>query len=129
MNCLATLANMAPHCHQLSAYAAERLVSLFDMLSKKYFHLYLLSFSFPWPFLWGNYSFDLTLNEKCLFFPRHLNFPFYNGSRYNKLAEQRDKKTHVDRVSLVGEDGLVQDMVLCCWFLRSLTVLFPQIAV
>lgn len=35
-NCLATLANMAPHVHRLSAYASQRLVSLFDMLSKKY---------------------------------------------------------------------------------------------
>ncbi|EPS63352.1 hypothetical protein M569_11433, partial [Genlisea aurea] len=35
-NVLATLANMAPHVHRLSAYAAQRLVSLFDMLSRKY---------------------------------------------------------------------------------------------
>ncbi|KAL6007239.1 hypothetical protein ACLOJK_032735 [Asimina triloba] len=35
-NCLATLANMAPHVHRLSAYASQRLVSLFDMLSRKY---------------------------------------------------------------------------------------------
>ncbi|KAL0376655.1 UNVERIFIED_CONTAM: Dymeclin [Sesamum calycinum] len=35
-NCLATLANMAPHVYRLSAYASERLVSLFDMLSRKY---------------------------------------------------------------------------------------------
>lgn len=34
-NCLATLANMAPHVHRLSAYASQRLVSLFDMLSRK----------------------------------------------------------------------------------------------
>lgn len=34
--CLATLANMAPHAHRLSAYAAQRLVSLFFMLSRKY---------------------------------------------------------------------------------------------
>ncbi|CAI8604607.1 unnamed protein product [Vicia faba] len=34
--CLATLANMAPHIHRLSAYASQRLVSLFDMLSRKY---------------------------------------------------------------------------------------------
>ncbi|KAL5712454.1 hypothetical protein ACHQM5_014691 [Ranunculus cassubicifolius] len=35
-NCLATLANMAPHVHKLSAYASQRLVSLFDMLARKY---------------------------------------------------------------------------------------------
>ncbi|KAL5222506.1 hypothetical protein ABZP36_027219 [Zizania latifolia] len=35
-NCLAILANMAPHVHRLSAYASQRLVSLFDMLSCKY---------------------------------------------------------------------------------------------
>ncbi|CAA0823037.1 Unknown protein [Striga hermonthica] len=35
-NCLATLANMAPHAHRLSSYASQRLVSLFDMLSRKY---------------------------------------------------------------------------------------------
>ncbi|KAK4381769.1 Dymeclin [Sesamum angolense] len=35
-NCLATLANMAPHVYRLSAYASERLVSLFYMLSRKY---------------------------------------------------------------------------------------------
>ncbi|XP_024979607.1 dymeclin isoform X4 [Cynara cardunculus var. scolymus] len=35
-NCLATLANMAPHVHRLSSYASQRLVSLFDMLSRKY---------------------------------------------------------------------------------------------
>lgn len=34
-NCLATLANMAPHAHHLNAYASQRLVSLFDMLAKK----------------------------------------------------------------------------------------------
>ncbi|KAB2599699.1 dymeclin-like [Pyrus ussuriensis x Pyrus communis] len=34
--CLATLANMAPHVHRLSAYSSQRLVSLFDMLSRKY---------------------------------------------------------------------------------------------
>ncbi|PPR90246.1 hypothetical protein GOBAR_AA30442 [Gossypium barbadense] len=34
--CLATLANMAPHVHRLSAYASQRLVSLFSMLSRKY---------------------------------------------------------------------------------------------
>eukprot|EP00245_Coleochaete_scutata_P002264 TRINITY_DN1297_c0_g2_i1.p1 TRINITY_DN1297_c0_g2~~TRINITY_DN1297_c0_g2_i1.p1 ORF type:complete len:518 (+),score=93.00 TRINITY_DN1297_c0_g2_i1:66-1556(+) len=38
-NCLATLANMAPHVHQLNAYASQRLVSLFDMLAKKYSRL------------------------------------------------------------------------------------------
>ncbi|GFZ14184.1 hypothetical protein Acr_24g0003740 [Actinidia rufa] len=35
-NCLAILANMAPHVHRLSAYASQRLISLFDMLSHKY---------------------------------------------------------------------------------------------
>ncbi|KAH9298090.1 hypothetical protein KI387_029772 [Taxus chinensis] len=35
-NCLATLANMAPHVHRLSPYASQRLVSLFNMLSRKY---------------------------------------------------------------------------------------------
>ncbi|GFP86041.1 dymeclin [Phtheirospermum japonicum] len=35
-NCLATLANMAPHVYKLSSYASQRLVSLFDMLSRKY---------------------------------------------------------------------------------------------
>ncbi|CAA6658509.1 unnamed protein product [Spirodela intermedia] len=35
-NCLATLANMAPHVHRLSGYASQRLVSLFDMLGRKY---------------------------------------------------------------------------------------------
>ncbi|XVF66613.1 hypothetical protein PTKIN_Ptkin10aG0051100 [Pterospermum kingtungense] len=34
--CLATLANMAPHVHRLSAYASQRLVNLFHMLSRKY---------------------------------------------------------------------------------------------
>lgn len=38
-NCLATLANMAPHVHRLDAYASERLVSLFHMLSRKYIKL------------------------------------------------------------------------------------------
>lgn len=38
-NCLATLANMAPHAHRLSAYASQRLVSLFDMLSRKYVYV------------------------------------------------------------------------------------------
>ena len=33
--CLATLANMASHVHRLSAYASQRLVSLFYMLSRK----------------------------------------------------------------------------------------------
>ncbi|KAK1395267.1 Dymeclin [Heracleum sosnowskyi] len=35
-NCLAILANMAPHVHHLSAYASQQLVSLFDMLSRRY---------------------------------------------------------------------------------------------
>ncbi|KAK7354897.1 hypothetical protein VNO80_14139 [Phaseolus coccineus] len=34
--CLATLANMAPHIHHLSAYASQRLVNLFHILSRKY---------------------------------------------------------------------------------------------
>ncbi|CAM6120274.1 unnamed protein product [Calypogeia fissa] len=38
-NCLATLANMAPHCHQLNAYASQCLVTLFDMLARKYTRL------------------------------------------------------------------------------------------
>ncbi|KAL3678033.1 hypothetical protein R1sor_020989 [Riccia sorocarpa] len=38
-NCLATLANMAPHCHQLNTYASQCLVSLFDMLGRKYTRL------------------------------------------------------------------------------------------
>ncbi|XP_022721781.1 dymeclin-like isoform X1 [Durio zibethinus] len=41
--CLATLANMAPHIHRLSAYASQRLVSLFYMLSRKYNKLVELS--------------------------------------------------------------------------------------
>ncbi|CAI9286444.1 unnamed protein product [Lactuca saligna] len=35
-NCLAALANMAPHVHRLSSYASQCLVSLFDLLSRKY---------------------------------------------------------------------------------------------
>ncbi|CAI9287613.1 unnamed protein product [Lactuca saligna] len=35
-NCLAALANVAPHVHRLSSYASQCLVSLFDMLSRKY---------------------------------------------------------------------------------------------
>ena len=38
-NCLAALANMAPHCQDTTAYASQRLVSLFDMLAKKYTRL------------------------------------------------------------------------------------------
>ena len=38
-NCLAALANMAPHCQDMTAYAAQRLVSLFDMLAKKHSRL------------------------------------------------------------------------------------------
>ncbi|KAH7429697.1 hypothetical protein KP509_09G062000 [Ceratopteris richardii] len=38
-NCLAVLSNMAPHVHRLNAYGAQRLVSLFDMLSRKYMKL------------------------------------------------------------------------------------------
>ncbi|KAF2284286.1 hypothetical protein GH714_020237 [Hevea brasiliensis] len=34
--CVATLANMAPQVHRLSAYASQRLVGLFYMLSRKY---------------------------------------------------------------------------------------------
>jgi hypothetical protein len=30
---------MAPHCHSLSPYAAQRLVTLFDMLARKYTRL------------------------------------------------------------------------------------------
>jgi len=35
-NCLAALANMAPHVQNLNSYASQRLVSLFDMLARKY---------------------------------------------------------------------------------------------
>lgn len=38
-NCLAALANMAPHVQNLNAYASQRLVSLFDMLARKYVKL------------------------------------------------------------------------------------------
>lgn len=42
-NCLAALANMAPHAHQLNAYASQRLISLFLMLARKYTRLSELS--------------------------------------------------------------------------------------
>ncbi|XP_076924201.1 uncharacterized protein LOC143586561 [Bidens hawaiensis] len=35
-NCLAALANMAPHVHRLSSYASQRLVSLFEILARIY---------------------------------------------------------------------------------------------
>lgn len=35
-NTLAALANLAPHMFGLSSHAAQRLVSLFDMLSRRY---------------------------------------------------------------------------------------------
>jgi hypothetical protein len=35
-NTLAALANLAPHMAHLSSHAAQRLVSLFDMLSRRY---------------------------------------------------------------------------------------------
>lgn len=34
-NTLAALANLAPHMSNLSSHAAQRLISLFDMLSKR----------------------------------------------------------------------------------------------
>ncbi|KAH7287047.1 hypothetical protein KP509_32G034600 [Ceratopteris richardii] len=38
-NCLAALANMAPYAHKLNAYASQRLLSLFELFSRKYFKL------------------------------------------------------------------------------------------
>lgn len=35
-NCLAILSNMAPYVYRLSAYSSQQLVSLFDMLSRKW---------------------------------------------------------------------------------------------
>ncbi|XP_078430945.1 dyggve-melchior-clausen syndrome protein [Wolffia australiana] len=35
-NCLATLANMAPHVHRLSGFASQSLISLVDKLGRKY---------------------------------------------------------------------------------------------
>jgi len=35
-NCFACLANMAPHFRDVSAYAAQRLVSIFELIAKKY---------------------------------------------------------------------------------------------
>lgn len=35
-NTLAALANIAPHISGISSHAAQRLVSLFDMLSRRY---------------------------------------------------------------------------------------------
>ena len=35
-NTLAALANLAPHAQDLSSHAAQRLVSLFDMLARRY---------------------------------------------------------------------------------------------
>ena len=35
-NTLAALANLAPHARDLSSHAAQRLVSLFDMLGRRY---------------------------------------------------------------------------------------------
>lgn len=35
-NCFAALANMAPHFRDVSAYAAQRLVSIFELIAKKY---------------------------------------------------------------------------------------------
>ena len=37
-NTLAALANLAPHINNLSSHAAQRLVSLFDMLSRRSVH-------------------------------------------------------------------------------------------
>lgn len=103
---------MAPHCHRLSAYASERLVSLFDMLAKKYIHLlFLLSLSYLCFSLDNDYC-VLLFRTNNKFFTHSLTFPTHDGSRYNKLAEQRDDKTHIDRGNSVGEDSLVEDMVL-----------------
>ena len=46
-NCLAALANMAPHVQNLNSYASQRLVSLFDMLARKCVCLAFPSASLP----------------------------------------------------------------------------------
>ncbi|KAH9624108.1 hypothetical protein KSS87_020573 [Heliosperma pusillum] len=63
-NCLATLANMAPHVHCLNSYASQRLVSLFHMLSRK----------------------------------------------YNKLEEIQNNKMHVNKVSSMYGEGILEDV-------------------
>lgn len=98
-NCLSTLANMAPHCHRLSAYASERLISLFDMLSRKYSYLFHCSC----------YGLKFPLLDHWLYQDLYLHcFAWY---RYNKLAEQRDGKILTNKGNLQEEEGLTEDMV------------------
>lgn len=88
--CLATLANMAPHAHHLSAYASQRLVSLFYMLSRKY----AINSSPFYEFADGSY-----ITEHELF------------NRYNKLSELTGDKVSI-KISLSGEDlDVSEDLV------------------
>ena len=64
---------MAPHAHRLSAYASQRLVSLFDMLSRKY--VISSSFFFVMVML---YVYNLVILIKAFIFRGYdlLIFPF-----------------------------------------------------
>lgn len=86
---------MAPHVNRLSAYASQRLVSLFDMLARKYVIVYPYSCEYNFTSIGWN-----------LFTLRAL------SDRYNKLAELKNDKMHMPNGESREGDNLPEDMVL-----------------
>ena len=61
-NTLAALANLAPHARDLSSHAAQRLVSLFDMLGRRYATVPFFPRHMPSPTSQG---YETRLGGKC----------------------------------------------------------------
>lgn len=117
-NCLAILANMAPHVHRLSAYAAQKLLSLFDILSRKYAIFITTCFWNPMNRL---ERFSFAKNELLW---KHIVIALICCIclwRYTKLAEANNKKIHTTENNPPEGKDLVEDTVIflnqtSCWF-------------
>lgn len=93
---------MAPHVHRLSAYASQRLVSLFDMLSRKY-----VSYSLHNSVSFVSYVYYLNNFDQGRIFMGLYNFVL----RYSKLVELKSNKIQIGNGESRG-DNLPEDTVV-----------------
>jgi hypothetical protein len=106
---------MAPHVHRLSAYASQRLVSLFDMLSRKYVSFFLnlcKMYHFHFKFI--------PFRADCDLWFWHISLLLI---RYNKLADRRDNKLHVAKENSIEGNNFVEDVVYNIYCLGAFVIL------
>lgn len=101
---------MAPYVHRLNAYASQQLVSLFDMLSRKYVT------SFTVLSLTSYYLYSAWIMHQ---FQVSILFVVLNTStfRYNKLAEVSNGKKNV-KDDVLRDDNFLEDPVGLSAFLH-----------